>query len=51
LGHQKITDVYLLAMAVRHGGRLATFDRTIPLQAVIGAEPRHLELLGGQPRG
>lgn len=47
--HQKITDVYLLGLALRHRGRLATFDRSIPLKAVIGAEPRHLELLGRQP--
>jgi uncharacterized protein len=45
-GHQKITDVYLLGLAVRHKGRLATFDRSIPLKAVHGAESRHLEILG-----
>jgi uncharacterized protein len=32
-----LTDVYLLALAVRRRGRLATFDRTIPLGAVRGA--------------
>ncbi|MCC6233888.1 MAG: PIN domain-containing protein [Verrucomicrobiales bacterium] len=32
-----ITDVYLLALAVKHKGTLATFDRTIPLSAVPGA--------------
>jgi toxin-antitoxin system PIN domain toxin len=45
-GHQKITDVYLLGLAVHRGGRLVTFDRSIPLQPVVGAEPRHLKLLG-----
>jgi predicted nucleic acid-binding protein len=45
-GHQKITDIYLLGMAVHHGGRLATFDRSIRLKAVVGAEREHLELLG-----
>jgi hypothetical protein len=25
-GHQKITDIYLLGLAVRNLGRLATFD-------------------------
>ena len=45
-GHQKITDVHLLALARRHGGRLATFDRSIPLRAVRGAGAEHLELLG-----
>src|SRR5215472_7277126 len=34
-GHQKITDAYLLGLAVRHQGTLATFDRSIPLKAVI----------------
>lgn len=45
-GHQKITDTYLLAIAVRHGGKLATFDRSIPIKAVKGARPEHAELLG-----
>jgi predicted nucleic acid-binding protein len=46
-GHQKITDAYLLGLAVRRGARLATFDRSIPLKAVIGATADSLELLGG----
>jgi len=46
-GHQQIADTCLLGLAVRRGGKLATFDRTIPLKAVIGAEGKHLELLGG----
>src|SRR5215469_13188840 len=33
-----ITDLYLLALAVRHQGRLATFDRGIPLSAAIAAK-------------
>ena len=45
-GHQKITDVYLLALAVQHHGRLATFDRSITIKAVTGAESDHLVLLG-----
>jgi uncharacterized protein len=36
-GARQLTDVYLLALAVRRRGRLATFDRTIPLGAVRGA--------------
>ena len=47
-GHQKITDVYLLGLAVRKGGGLATFDRSIPLKAVVGAEAKHLVLLGSR---
>ena len=45
-GHQRITNVHLLALARRHAGRLATFDRSIPLRAVRGAGAEHLELLG-----
>jgi toxin-antitoxin system PIN domain toxin len=45
-GHQKITDAYLLGLAVRNHGRLATFDRSIPLKAVHGAGPGNLVLIG-----
>jgi predicted nucleic acid-binding protein len=45
-GHQKITDAYLLGLAVRNHGRLVTFDRSIPLKAVLGAGPSSLVLLG-----
>jgi toxin-antitoxin system PIN domain toxin len=38
-GHRQLTDVYLLGLARRMGGRLATFDRGIPLTAVKGARP------------
>ena len=34
---RSITDAYLLALAVKHKGTLATFDQTIPLSAVPGA--------------
>lgn len=45
LGPKQLTDVYLLALAVKHGGRLATLDHAIPLAAVRGAEPRHLVVI------
>ena len=45
-GHQKITDAYLLGLAVRNHGRLATFDRSIPLKAVHGADAGNLVLIG-----
>ena len=35
-GHQQLTDVYLLGLAKKMGGRLATFDRTIPVKAILG---------------
>ncbi len=41
-GARQLTDIYLLALAVHHGGRLVTFDRAIPLSAVSGAMPEHL---------
>jgi toxin-antitoxin system PIN domain toxin len=44
-GPRQLTDVYLLALAVRHGGRFVTFDASIARDAVRGAEPRHLVLL------
>ena len=45
LGPKQITDVYLLGLAVKNGGRLVTFDRGLPLKAVRGAEARHLVVL------
>lgn len=44
-GPRQVTDLYLLALAVHHGGRFVTFDRTVPLSAVHGADPSHLEVL------
>ncbi len=44
-GHQQVTDVYLLAMAVKHKGCLVTFDRAIALSAAVGAQARHLKVL------
>jgi toxin-antitoxin system PIN domain toxin len=35
-GHRQLTDVYLLGLAKKMGGRLATFDRSIPVKAVRG---------------
>ena len=35
--HRALTDVYLLGLAQTMQGRLATFDRTIPVKAVRGA--------------
>ena len=42
LGPKQITDVYLLALAVNHGGRLVTLDRGISFAAVKGADPTSL---------
>lgn len=45
LGPNQVTDVYLLALAVKNDGRLVTLDRAIPLAAISGAQPRHLVVL------
>jgi uncharacterized protein len=45
LGSRQVTDVYLLALAVHHGGRLVTFDRAVPLRAVANASARHLAVI------
>lgn len=42
LSARQLTDCYLLALAVANGGRLVTFDRSIPLGAVPKAQARHL---------
>ena len=44
-GHRQLTDVYLLGLAARKRGRLVTFDRTIPLAAVVGASRVTLEVV------
>lgn len=45
LGANQITDVYLLALALKNGGRLVTLDRAIPLAAVRGAQARHVMVI------
>ena len=37
-GAQQITGLYLLALAARHKGRLATFDKNVPISAVRAAK-------------
>ena len=44
-GHNQITDLYLLALAVHRGGCLASFDQAIALSSVHGATARHLRML------
>ena len=45
LSHKQLTDVYLLALATRKRGRLATFDARIPLKAVKGAARDNLAVI------
>jgi toxin-antitoxin system PIN domain toxin len=39
---RQLTDLYLLALAGKHGGRLATFDKGIPISAVCLAKMENL---------
>ena len=45
LGHRQVTDAYLLALAVRNNGKLATFDRRLTTRLVLGATQQNLELI------
>lgn len=45
VGHRQLTDVYLLGLAVKMGGRLATCDRSIPLGSVLGATTHNIAVL------
>lgn len=44
-GHNQITDLYLLALAVHNGGCLASFDQGIALSSVRNARAENLLLL------
>ncbi len=41
-GPRQLTDLYLLALAVHRDGRFVTFDASVPLRAIRGAETKHL---------
>jgi|SRR5690625_1560977 len=42
---KQVTDAYLLALAVANDGRFVTFDQSIALTAVPGAQRQHLTVL------
>lgn len=44
-GSKQITDLYLLGLAAKHQGRLATFDASIPASAVKSAGAKNLLVL------
>ena len=44
----QLTDSYLLALAVHHGGRLVSFDRRLSCDAVVGGR-KALWLIDGAP--
>jgi toxin-antitoxin system PIN domain toxin len=41
-GPRQLTDLYLLALAVRHEGQFITFDTSVSVEAVRCAEKKHL---------
>lgn len=45
LGPKQITDVYLLALAVKHGGRFVTLDTGISHKAARSGRPENLLVL------
>jgi uncharacterized protein len=44
-GPRQLTDLYLLALAVRQEGRFITFDRAIAIGAIHGAAAKHVLVL------
>lgn len=44
-GPRQVTDLYLLALAVRRGGCFVSFDSSIPRSAIKHAEKKHLVTL------
>ena len=42
IGSRQITDIYLLALAVKNGGCFVTLDKGISVQAVRDASPKNL---------
>lgn len=44
-GPRQVTDAYFLALAVANDGRFATFDRSIALSAVHGADESYLAVI------
>jgi toxin-antitoxin system PIN domain toxin len=45
-GHRQLTDLYLLGLARKMSGALATFDRTIPIAAVKGLKSDQIAVIG-----
>lgn len=42
IGSGQVTDSYLLALAVKNGGRFLTIDGGVALNSVVGAKNNHL---------
>jgi predicted nucleic acid-binding protein len=41
-GPRQLTDLYLFALAIRHGGRFATFDHSVSVEAIKGAKTKDM---------
>jgi toxin-antitoxin system PIN domain toxin len=48
-GYTQITDVYLLGLAKKMGGVLASLDRTIPWKGIVGGHEGLLEVIAPVP--
>jgi toxin-antitoxin system PIN domain toxin len=46
IGARQVTDVYLLGLAAQHGGKLVSFDRSLPWQAIRAATSALIEAPG-----
>lgn len=46
-GYRQVSDIYLLGLAKKMGGYLATFDQSIPPGAVIGATRDTIAVIAG----
>ncbi len=44
-GPKQLTDIYLLGLASKRGGRFVTLDRTIAISAVVGATEENLVIV------
>lgn len=45
MGHSQVPDAYLLALAYKHAGKLASFDRSISAIRMVGASSEILEIV------
>jgi toxin-antitoxin system PIN domain toxin len=44
-GHRQVTDVYLAGLAQAKGGHLATLDRGIQVDGIVGVRPDLLQII------
>lgn len=44
-GHKQITDIYLLGLAKSYSGKLATFDKSIPLSTIADGGEKFVEII------